>query len=149
MSVLITDDFSIFNTRSKNYRLVIFVKKTKYNSVNLKINELRNNNSIRVRKGTLRIIEDSFSNTDIYPPRFNNYAIELNVTDKEGDLTSRIDTIISTLKSLNKNATINIHNWDKVASRQVRHTCGSKMNAVVYKHGVATTNQNNVKTIKV
>jgi hypothetical protein len=149
MSVLITDDFSIFNTQSKNYRLVIFVKKTKYNSVNLKINELRNNNSIRVRKGTLRIIEDSFNNTDIYPPRFNNYVIELNVTENEGDLTNRVDTIISTLKTLNKSATINIHNWDKISSRQVRHTCGSKMNAVVHKHGVTTTNQNNVKTIKV
>lgn len=149
MSVLITDDFSIFNTYSKNYRLVMFVKKTKYNSVNLKINELRNNNSVRVRKGTLRIIEDAFNNTDIYPPRFNNYAIELNVTDKEGDLANRVDTIISTLKTLNKNATINIHNWDKVVSRQVRHTCGSKMNAVVYKHGATTSNQNSVKTIKV
>lgn len=149
MSVLITDDFSIFNTYSKNYRVVIFNKKTKYNSVNLKINELRNNNSNRVRKGTLRIFEDSFDNTDIYLPRFNNYIIVLNVTEKESDLTNRVDTIISTLKTLNKNATIMIHNWDKVTSRQVRHTCGSKMNAIIYKHGVTTSNQNTVKTIKV
>lgn len=149
MSVLITDDFSIFNTCSKNYRVVVFNKKSKYSSVNIKINELRNKNSMRVRKGTVRIIEDSFNNTDIYPPRFNNYVIELNVTENEGDLTSRVNTIISTLKTINKNATITIHNWDKVASRQVRHTCGSKMNAVIEKHGVTTTVQNNTKIIKV
>jgi len=149
MSVLITDDFSIFNTCSKNYRVGVFTKKSKYQSVNLKINELRNNNAMRVRKGTVRVFESSFDDAAIYPPRFNNYAIELNVVDNEGDLTKRVDTIITALKTMNKKATINIHNWNKVVSREVRHTCGSAMNAVVHKHGLTTTVQDNVKTIKV
>ena len=149
MSVLITDDFSIFGSRSKNYRVAVFAKKSKHASVTLKVDELRKNNAMRLRKGTLRVIENTFDDASIYPPRFNNYAIELNVTDTSYGLEGNVDTIITTLKSLNKNATITINNWNKVTSREVRHTCGSKMNAIVQKHGLATSVQNNIKIIKV
>lgn len=149
MSVLITDDFSIFNENSKNYRVVVFAKKSKYGSVTCSVNELRNNNAVRLRKGTLRVIENTFDDASIYPPRFNNYVIELAVGERNKDLTNNVDIIITVLKSLNKHATINIHNWDKVTTRQVRHTRGSVMNAVVAKHGLTSTVQNNVKTIKV
>jgi hypothetical protein len=149
MSVLITDNFSIFNETSKNYRVVIFAKKSKYGSVTRNIEELRNNNAVRLRKGTLRVIENTFDDTSIFPVRFNNYAIELAVTERNGDLTNNVDTIIATLKSMNKHATINIHNWNAVTTRQIRHTCGSAMNAVVAKHGLTSTVQNNIKTIKV
>ena len=149
MSVLITDDFSIFNESSKNYRVVVFAKKSKYGSVTLKVEKLRNDNAVRLRKGTLRVIENTFDDAAIYPPRFNNYAIQLAVTDRNKDLSSNVDTIITTLKALNKNATISIRNWDKVITRQVRDTSGSKINAVVEKHGLTTSVQNNVKTIKV
>lgn len=149
MSVLITDDFSIFNETSKNYRVVVFAKKSKYGSVTRKVEKLRNDNAVRLRKGTLRIIESTFDDAAIFPPRFNNYAIELAVRERNGDLTNNVDMIITTLKSLNKNATINIHNWNDVITRQVRDVCGSKMNAVVAKHGVTSNLQKNVKTIKV
>ncbi len=149
MSVLITDDFSIFGSRSKNYRVVTFAKKCKHASVTLKVSELRKNNAMRLRKGTLRVVENTFDDAAIYPPRFNNYAIELNVTDTSYGLEGNVDTIITTLKALNKNATITINNWNKVTSREVRHTCGSKMKAIVQKHGLTTSVQNNTKIIKV
>jgi hypothetical protein len=149
MSVLITDDFSIFGSHSKNYRVVTFAKKSKHASVTLKVSELRMNNAMRLRKGTLRVVENTFDDEAIYPPRFNNYAIELNVTDTSYELEGNVDTIITTLKALNKNATITINNWNKVTSREVRHTCGSKMNAIVQKHGLTTSVQNNTKIIKV
>ena len=149
MSVLITDDLSIFEQSSKNHRVVTFAKQTKYRSVSNAINELRTKNNLRVRKGTLRILETGFDDTAVYLPRFNNYSIELNVTDKNGQLTNNVDTIITSLKALNKNATITIHNWNKVISREIRHTCGSKMNAVVNKHGCTSTLNNNTKIIKV
>ena len=149
MSVLITDDFSIFNETSKNYRVVVFAKKSKYGSVTRKVEQLRNDNAVRLRKGTLRVIESTFDDATIFPPRFNNYAIELAVGERNGDLSNNVDMIITTLKSLNKHATINIHNWNAVTTRQVRDVCGSNMNAVVTKHGLASTVQNGVKIIKV
>lgn len=149
MSVLITDDFSIFERCSKNYRVVTFTKNSRHPSVAIKVNELRNKNAMRVRKGTLRVFDSTFDNTSLYPPRFNNYIIELSVTDTGAGLEDRVDTIITTLKALKKHATININNWDKVTSREIRHTRGSKMNAVVEKHNVSTTVQNGIKTIKV
>ena len=149
MSVLITDDFSIFNETSKNYRVVVFAKKSKYGSVSCNVEQLRNNNAVRLRKGTLRVVESTFDDATIYPPRFNNYVIELAVGERNGDLTNNVDMIITTLKALNKHATINIHNWNAVTTRQVRHTCGSAMNAVVAKHELASTVQNGVKIIKV
>lgn len=149
MSVLITDDFSIFNETSKNYRVVVFAKKSKYGSVMRTVEQLRNNNAVRLRKGTLRVIENTFDDAAIYPPRFNNYAIELAIGERNGDLTNNVDMIITTLKALNKHATINIHNWNAVSTGKVRHTKGSALNAVVAKHGLTTIVQNNVKTIKV
>lgn len=149
MSVLITDDFSVFERLFKNYRVVTFTKKSKHPSVSIKVNELRSKNAMRIRKGTMRVFESTFDDHGLYPARFNNYVIELNVTDKSFGLEGNVDMIITTLKALNKHATININNWDKVATRQVRHTCGSKMNAIVYKHGLTTTVQDNIKTIKV
>lgn len=149
MSVLITDDFSIFEQSSKNYRVVTFAKKSKYQSISNKVEQLKTDNAIRVRKGTLRILETGFDDTALYLPRFNNYSIELNVTHKNGDLTNNVDTIITTLRGLKKNATITIHNWNKVISREIRNTCGSKMNAVIAKHGLTSTFHNNTKIIKV
>jgi hypothetical protein len=149
MSVLITDDFSVFDSSSKNYRVVTFVKKSRHQSITNKVDELRKNNAMRLRKGTLRVVENTFDDAAIYPPRFNNYSIELNVTDTNYDLVGNVDTIITTLKSLNKHATINITNWDKVTSREIRYIRGSNMNVIVAKHGLTSTVQNNTKTIKV
>ena len=102
MSVLITDDFSIFGSSSKNYRVVTFAKKSRHQSINNKVDELRKNNAMRLRKGTLRVIENTFDDAAIYPPRFNNYSIELNVTDTSYDLEGNVDTIITPYFKINK-----------------------------------------------
>lgn len=157
MSVLITNDDTTLNESLNAFRIVSFNKQTKYGSVNKKLDALRNANAMRIRKGTLRVNNTSFTNPCLYPPKFNNYNIVLRAADGKNilPLDGTLRDIITGLRSINKTATITIKDWNNMVNGSYRATRPSQIQAIINEFNLTATiqmNENGIvvaKTIKV
>lgn len=157
MSVLITNDVTTLNESINAFRIVSFNRQSKYGSVNKMLDGLRTTHAMRLRKGTLRVNNTSFTDTALYPPKFNNYNIVLRAADGKNilPLHNTLRDIIVGLRSINKTATITIKDWNNMVEGSYRATRPSQIQAIINEFNLTATNQVNengivvVKTIKV
>ena len=104
---------------------------------------------MRVRKGTLRVNDTTFENPDLYLPKFNNYNIILRATNANVRIYKSLETILETLASINKSATITIKEWNHIASRTAHFSRPSKFQALFAQYNADVTNQTNAEGIVV
>lgn len=145
MSVLITNDVTTLNESINAFRIVSFNKQSKYGSVNKMLDELRTTYAMRLRKGTLRVNNTSFTETGLYPPKFNNYNIVLRAAEGKNELSldGTLRDIVNGLRSINKTATITIKNWDNMLSNVYKGCRPSHIQAIINEFNLTATNQVN------
>lgn len=143
MSVLITNDLHTFEQNSNSFRIVVFNKVGDKPSVAASLNQIREKNALRIRKGTLRVNNGNFDNNALYPPKFNNYNIVLRAIEGNGSLFGNVQAILDKLTTLNKNGTITIKNWENVMNHNTKTLIGrpSKFKALFEQYNATSTNQ--------